>query len=125
MKKKTNAQLKKELWKVFSEFIRKRDMFTCFTCGRIGTSSGIHAGHFISKAVGGLSLYFNEDNVHAQCYHCNINLGGNSYVYGKRLGDKAEKLYLLKQKIVKDYPFLQKIEEYKKKIKDLDESRTH
>lgn len=115
MKNKNISQLKKELWKWFSLYIRQRDNFTCFTCGRKGEGSGMHAGHFIPKSVGGLALYFNEDNVHCQCYHCNINLGGNQYIYGKRLGEKAEELYKLKQLSVKwsvqDY--LDKIEHYK------------
>lgn len=88
MKTKNISQLKKELWKHFSIYIRNRDNYTCFTCGKKGEGSGIHAGHFISKAAGGLALYFDEDNVHAQCYHCNINLGGNQWEYGQRLGKK-------------------------------------
>lgn len=115
MKKKTPGKLKKELWKHFSLYIRQRDNFTCFTCGRRGTGGGMHAGHFISKAAGGLALYFHEENVHAQCYHCNINLGGNQYEYAKRLGlEKAEELYRLKQSIVKDFPYEELIEKYKK-----------
>lgn len=119
MKKKTNAQLKKKLWKVFSEYIRKRDGGNCFTCGRVAEGSGYHAGHFVPKSVGGITLYFHEENVHGQCYNCNINLGGNQYMYGRKLGAKADELYKLKQKIVKDYPFEQKIEEYKQKLTEL------
>jgi 5-methylcytosine-specific restriction endonuclease McrA len=118
LKKKTPGKLKKDLWKVFSLFIRQRDNFTCFTCGRKGEGGGMHAGHFISKAVGGLALYFHEENVHAQCYHCNINLGGNQYEYSKRLGaEKSEELYRLKQTIVKDFPYDELIEKYSKLIK--------
>lgn len=114
MKKKTPAQLKKILWKHFSLYIRKRDKFTCFTCGRKGDGQGMHAGHFIPKSVGGLALYFHEDNVHAQCYNCNINLSGNQYEYAKRLGlKKAEELLKLKQQTTKDFPYLEKIEYYK------------
>jgi len=113
-KKKTPGQLKKELWKHFSLYIRRRDKFTCFTCGRTGEGGGMHAGHFISKAAGGLALYFHEENVRAQCYHCNINLGGNQYEYSRRLGKKkSEELYKLKQTIVKDFPYLENIEYYK------------
>lgn len=114
MKKKTISQLKKELWKHFSLYIRRRDNFTCFICGRKGEGGSIHAGHFIPKSVGGLALYFHEDNVHACCYHCNINLGGNLYEYGMKLGKrKVANLYKLKQQIVKDFPYLEKIEYYK------------
>ncbi len=120
MKKKTPAQYKKLLWKVFSEYIRKRDKNICFICGRYAEGSGYHAGHFIPKSVGGLALYFHEDNVHGCCYHCNINLGGNLWEYGKKLGDKrVSELYKLKQQITKDYPFIEKITYYKEKLAHL------
>ncbi len=94
--------LKRKLWKVFATFIKKRDGNICFTCGRKGEGSGIHAGHFINKSVGGAALYFHEENVHAQCYNCNINLGGNQYVYGEKLGkETVERLRRLKLQIFK------------------------
>src|SRR3990167_7266279 len=94
--------LKKKLWKVFSKYIRERDSYTCFICGRKGKDGAIHAGHFIPKSIGGITLYFHEDNVHACCYHCNINLGGNLYEYGLKLGKKkCDDLYNLKGKILK------------------------
>ena len=119
MKKKSIGQLKKLLWKKFSEYIRTRDKNICFICGKYANGSAYHAGHFIPKSVGGLILYFNEDNVHGCCYHCNINLGGNLYEYGKKLGEKkCNELYALKQQTVKwsveDYQ--QKIAEYTKKL---------
>ena len=113
-KQKTNAKLKKELWKVFSQFIRTRDKGICFTCGRRAEGSGYHAGHFIPKSIGGILLYFHEENCHGQCYNCNINLGGNQYIYGQKLGEKKVKeLYAIKEKITKDYPFQEKIDYYK------------
>lgn len=116
MKTKTIGQLKKDLWKVFSLYIRNRDKNTCFTCGRHCEGSGYHAGHFIPKSVGGLALYFDEENVNGQCYNCNINLGGNQYEYGQRLGKKkVEKLMkkkLLSEKWSTD-DFKEKIRYYK------------
>lgn len=118
MKKQSISLLKKKLWKEFSIYIRTRDNFVCFTCGRKTEGSGSHAGHFIPKSVGGLALYFHEDNVHCQCYNCNINLGGNQYEYGMRLGKhKVDELFKLKQLTTKwsiqDY--LDKIDYYKSK----------
>lgn len=117
MKTKTLGQLKKDLWKVFSQYIRNRDKGICFTCGRVAEGSGYHAGHFVPKSVGGLALYFHEDNVHGQCYNCNINLGGNQFIYGKKLGKKADELYKLKLSTekwsIQDYK--DKIDYYKRK----------
>lgn len=84
---------KKKLWKVFSEYIRKRDrdlvtgLSVCFTCGLQRDYKQLQAGHGIPRAAGGLILYFHEMNVHTQCYRCNINLGGNGVVYNERLRD--------------------------------------
>jgi len=112
------SKLKKKLWKVFSKYIRERDNYTCFTCGKQNYGKGMHAGHFIPKSVGGMTLYFHEENVRAQCYHCNINLGGNQYIYGKKLGKKAEELYKLKNNILKvdEQWYLDKIKYYEDKL---------
>lgn len=115
-KKKSISQLKKLLWKEFSKYIRTRDKGICFICGKKAHGSGYHAGHFIPKSVGGITLYFNEDNVNGCCYHCNINLGGNLYEYGQKLGEKKVKeLYALKNKIAKwsEEDYLEKIAYYK------------
>ena len=109
--------LKRKLWKVFSDYIKKRDKNICFTCGRKCEGSGAHAGHFIPKSVGGLALYFDEENVHCQCYNCNINLGGNQYIYGIKLGEeKVIMLNILKTAYTKwtAEVYLEKIEHYKK-----------
>ena len=127
MKKISLAKMKKKLWKVFSPYIRTRDKGVCFTCGKAGLSgSGYHAGHCIPKGAGGLLLFFHEQNVHGQCFRCNINLGGNGAVYAQRIrevyGDeKMNEIYQLRGKIAKwtvqDYEDL--IEEYKQKLIDL------
>lgn len=114
--------LKRKLWKVFSLYIRTRDNFTCFICRRKGEGSSIHAGHFIPKSIGGIALYFNEDNVHACCYHCNINLGGNLYEYGLKLGkEKCDELYRIKNQInkVDEEWYLNKIKLYTELLKTL------
>lgn len=123
MKKKSISHLKKKLWIVFSKYIRTRDKNICFTCGRYGEGSGMHAGHFISKSVGGLALYFNETNVNAQCYHCNINLSGNIWEYGTRLGEeKVKELYKLKNESWKwgVYEYEKVIEKYEEKLSTLE-----
>ncbi len=80
----------------FSKYILLRDAIkqnnqyqayefvTCCTCGKIMSrfSKNSHAGHFISKGMGGSSgVYFDERNVNAQCHNCNKWLQGNGVEY--------------------------------------------
>jgi len=124
MKKKTNAQLKRKLWPIFSKYIRLRDKNICFTCGKYVGEGLYQAGHFIPRGAGGLALYFNEDNVHGQCSFCNLTLQGNVYEYGKRLGEeKVRELYKLRSQITKNYPFEDRIKYYQEKIKELTQAR--
>lgn len=117
--------LKKKLWKIFSAYIRARDKNICFICGKYATGGGYHAGHFVPKSVGGLALYFHEDNVHGCCYNCNINLGGNLYEYGLKLGqEKIDALYKLKQQIIKGFPYEEKIKEYEEKLRNLQQAHS-
>lgn len=126
-RKQTVSQLKKKLWQIFSLYIRTRDNFICFTCGRKGEGSGMHAGHFVSKAISGFSLYFYEDAVHAQCYRCNIHLSGNWLAYEaamiKKYGkERTEEIKQLARTVTKSYTvaeYEEKIEEYTKKLYDL------
>jgi len=80
-KLKSISSLKKTLWKLVSDYIRERDNYLCRTCGRHGAGSQIHAGHFIPNASGGALLRYHPENIYAQCYHCNINLGGDGANY--------------------------------------------
>lgn len=119
------AKWKKEFWVVFSKYVRLRDKNICFTCGkRIGEGELSQGGHFIPRGACGLALYFHEDNVKCQCSYCNLTLQGNSYEFGKRLGEKKvaelNKIRLEKKDLIyskMDYHNL--IEEYKQKIKEL------
>lgn len=68
---KSLPQLKKHLWRLFSEYIRKRDadengMVKCFTCTRFSHWKEMQAGHFVAQSLG-LWTVFVEHNVHAQC----------------------------------------------------------
>lgn len=74
---------KKWVWKYFSDYIRDRDNWTCFTCGKYEVGPTMHAGHFISR--GRSAVMFDEKNVHAQCYGCNIGKKGNVAEYAYRI----------------------------------------
>jgi hypothetical protein len=120
------AKLKKKLWKVFSEYIRKRDKGVCYTCGRYATGSGYHAGHFISKSICPVSLYFSEENTHGQCFRCNIHLSGNWPNYLDRMiteygQERVDELLAQRHQTEKWTPadYEEKIEYYKQKLKEL------
>lgn len=137
VKEKNISKLKKDLWEPFSKFIRIRDQGVCITCGKVipdyydrhgnllpGWKSA-HAGHFITAKNCGIKLYFHEQNVHAQCYHCNINLSGNWVEYEKAIikkygKEKCEELKQMKYENNKwtraDYE--EKINYYKTKLKE-------
>jgi len=87
----TLTKLKAEYWKHFSLYIKRKyaideDTCRCYTCDaiiKIGTSN-CQGGHYYTKK-GYPGLYFDENNVRPQCYHCNINLSGNTIIFGERL----------------------------------------
>lgn len=103
--KKTVPQLKRVLWDVVSEYIRRRDTDShtgwgnCISCGtpiEFGTTN-CQAGHYHAKGNSGshhLALpRFPSDelvemNINAQCARCNLMEGGNFVNYEKGLRDK-------------------------------------
>jgi 5-methylcytosine-specific restriction endonuclease McrA len=87
--KLTVSSLKKKADAVFSKYIRNRDsedgFAECFTCGVQKPISQMQAGHFVSRAVN--KLRYDELNVHAQCYSCNVVKHGDLYTYAKKLDE--------------------------------------
>lgn len=81
MARKTEAQLKKLLWKHFTKFVKQRDKFKCCTCGRLTEGRNSQGGHYIAAGACGLEYYFNEKNVHCQCSDCNLRHEGNRPAY--------------------------------------------
>lgn len=83
-KTKSIGALLREAQHEFNAFIRLRDHGRpCISCGRL-TGAKLNAGHYrTTKAAS--HLRFNEDNVHAQCEHCNSYLSGNLIEYRKGL----------------------------------------
>jgi len=78
------AALKRKLWKLFAAYVKERDGNTCFSCGRGGLAgSNWHAGHLFPAGSSSL-IRWEPKNVHSQCYHDNINLGGAGAAYAVR-----------------------------------------
>lgn len=127
MKKQKPTQLKKKLWELCKQIIRKQYGNICFTCGKKGLEgSSWQTGHFIPSSVGGGSLRYNLDNLRPQCYNCNINAGGNGAIYYRTMvetkgQDFVDKLFKLKNETIKiDVIWLSnKVEEYTKILENL------
>ncbi len=109
------AWWKQKLWAIFTKYVKLRDNFQCISCGRFAVGRSINGGHFITGAICPPSVFFHEDNVHAQCAHCNLRLEGNHYKYGLALGKRrVNALYKL---LAEYHGEVWTVEQYQKKIK--------
>ena len=92
MGKRTNLVKNLDAW--FSRYIRltysKGGYARCFTCGTRKHWKQLQAGHFQSRAK--YSVRWSEDNVRPQCAKCNIQNGGQQYVFGQNLNKEREGL---------------------------------
>ena len=77
----------------FSLYIRTRDsqeffgeQFRCISCGRILPIEQADAGHYVNRSHN--ALRYSEENVHAQCRHCNRFDEGNMSGYRRGLLEK-------------------------------------
>ena len=97
----STSKLDKNLWKEFSLFTRIRDadengIASCISCGKIVQvwfldgrfNNQVHAGHFYNTGGHSQSLKYEEKNVNAQCYDCNMRKEGNKQGYEKGLVKK-------------------------------------
>jgi hypothetical protein len=121
-KKRTINELRKELWRVFSKWIKVRDKYICFTCGN-DCEGKANSGHFFhGKSV---MSWIDERNVHCQCIGCNKYKSGNLAEYSLKLLETygGNIIYELKQlKSIKkkwEHKELEdKIEYYKNKTQE-------
>lgn len=129
MKKKTRSQLVKELDKVFSEYIRKRDAdhngnVSCFTCGKVAHWKEMQCGHFQSRKH--YATRWDEQNCQVQDSGCNIFRSGEQFKFGVNLDKKygegtAETLERMARFTIKisNVELAEKIEYYKQLIKEI------
>lgn len=128
------ADLKKKLDKVFSQYIRLRDMlpgttlFRCISCGKVYPIGNADCGHYINRKH--MSTRFSEVNCNAQCRQCNRFDEGN--MSGYRLGlirkyGEQRVAFLEAQKYETrkyfDYEYEALIAHYKKEIARILEQR--
>lgn len=128
--KKRKISSKNKCWKVFSEFIRRKyadenGMAECFTCGTQKHWKQLHAGHYIPKSLG-LSILFEERNVHPQCAGCNMFRHGHLSAYAialkKKYGDTVlEELDVIRRQIrkISEPEYVELIEHYKSALEQM------
>ena len=132
-KSKSTAKIKKEVWPIFSQYIRLRDCLEttgcaswglCITCGKRYHIKLLQAGHLIPGRHN--SNLFSEEGTHAQCYNCNINLKGNTLEYRRQIvrlyGEGADERLEMEARVVRKFTRTELIElkEYfTQKIKEL------
>lgn len=117
--------VQKELWDLCKTIIRKKYGNTCFTCGARNLSGvNWHTGHFIPKGASGAFLKYDLRNLRPQCFHCNINLGGNGTMFYKNMmfiegAQFVDALFSDKNKIVPKpiFFYLELIDKYKEYLK--------
>lgn len=107
LEKQSQRWLKKEAWRLFSLYIRKRDL-KCFTCDVVKPYKELQGGHFRHGHT--KEGFFDERNVHAQCPRCNTYLSGNLSEYGLRLAQNygLQNMISLKRKWDKDHNWTRK-----------------
>ncbi len=123
MKKKTVAKVKKDVWVVFSKYIRMRDCLKttgsldygeCISCGVTKPIRLLDAGHFVPKRS---NNYFSQLGVNAQCQSCNRFHGGNQLGYRRGLvelyGEEMVKILELENMPIKKFtiPELKELEQ--------------
>lgn len=122
MKKKPVAKFKKELDAIFSKYIRWRDKGQCYTCPKKDDPKYMQNGHFVPRQY--LSVRYSEINCHCQCYACNMLYNGQPSRYAQRLREEygyeiINDLERKRQEITKDFPYEEKLAEYKIKFENL------
>lgn len=120
---------KVKLDRVFSQYIRLRDMMTggyfrCISCGKLLPIKYADCGHYINRKH--MSTRFSEVNCNAQCKSCNRFDEGNIQGYRRGLVAKygEEKVLLLEAKKYEvrkysDFEYDALIEHYQKEIKKI------
>lgn len=128
-KEKRKPDLVKKLDKVFSQYIRLRDVmpsgfFKCISCGKIKPFAEADCGHYHSRTH--MATRFEEDNCHCECKGCNRFSADHLIGYRENLITKigfsrVERLNVLahSQKHWLDCELEEKIAYYKAEVKRL------
>jgi hypothetical protein len=131
--KPTTKSLKNKCWKLFSEWVRRRDAdeggtVYCVTCRIPIFWKEAHAGHFVPGRTN--AVLFHPEITNPQCPVCNLWRGGNYQAYTLYMLDKygrakVDEFLALRRQVKKftraDLEGL--IEEYKNKLTEMNNDR--
>lgn len=124
MSKPTVKTAKKAAIKAFNQYIRERDNFTCFICGKVGDRYSMDAGHLITAARE--ATRFDELNTNCSCKGCNIKHEHDYEPYRKKFVDKYGEavynaMYARSFKYVgrRVYDYIELRKEYEDKLKSI------
>jgi hypothetical protein len=127
-KVKTQAQLKKNLDKIFSEYVRRSSAdeygnVRCYTCSQKKHWKEMHAGHYVSRQY--LATRWDTRNVKSQCAGCNLFGNGRPLDFEERLkseygNDLVEKMKASRHQMMKvdRQWYQQEINRYTELLKD-------
>lgn len=87
-KNSKRIKLRNKLDRVFSWYVRLKDTddagkVSCITCGKVQHWLHVDAGHFISRKY--MATRWLPVNVKPQCKGCNMQSGGEQWLYSKAL----------------------------------------
>ena len=80
--------IKGKYWKLFAEYVRRRDFLTygtCITCNQPKEYEELQAGHFAPAGNCGFALLFDELNVNGECAYDNAFNKGHLIQYKTNL----------------------------------------
>ena len=129
-KSKNNSAYKKRLWKLVSEYVRRKNADSsgyvkCISCGVKKHWKELDAGHYLPKSKGNCIMW-EIKNIHPQCTYCNRYMHGNQNPYALALIDiyGQDILKELEWKAHQTCPmneltYLKLIEEYQNKLEKL------
>ena len=132
MKRKSLASLKKSAWDLLSKIIRlsyadEGGTVECYTCGRLMFWKESQAGHAIPGRTGAVLL--DAEILRVQCVSCNVFHRGMYHVFTTKLikenGMPWWECKLVESKKVMKWDRVKledKIESFKQRLKDLNES---
>ncbi len=128
--KKPQARIeKKKANKAFSDYIRERDGWRCYTCGKACDKYTADAGHLISRYWS--ATLYDEDNVKCQCKGCNILHENDPEIFkAKWIDEYGEDAYwnmyrrskVLTKRTAMDYIAIR--EEYEEKLREIKEAES-